>query len=121
MKGNGEAITFGDQVLDKSDYQNVAFMNDGNAMRVIIPVTVDPKGSGKMVPDLKFMEENKELLDLIQKKKNLEDPEVKKNLQKLISLTHSQDCQIQNDLNLILSLMDWLQVRRLKIITSLQN
>ena len=80
MKGNGEAITFGDQVLDKSDYQNVAFMNDGNAMRVIIPVTVDPKGSGKMVPDLKFMEENKELLDLIQKKKNLEDPEVKKKL-----------------------------------------
>lgn len=63
-KGGDYAITFEDQVLNPEDFKDVAFMNDRQATRVILPITRD-ESSGKIVPDLDFMSKHKELIDLI--------------------------------------------------------
>lgn len=76
--GNGYAITFGSTILSSSDMEDVVAMNDGKAVRAIIPVKSE---NGQVVPDLDFIKEHSELMDLINsKKQNMDDPEVQKAL-----------------------------------------
>lgn len=76
--GNGYAITFGGTTLSSADMEDVVAMNDGKAVRAIIPVKDE---NGQVVPDLDFIKEHSELMDLINaKKQNMNDPEVQKAL-----------------------------------------
>ena len=80
LKGGNFAITFGDQVLSAEDMPDIAYVSDGNAVRTILPVKYDEE-THKMVPDLQFLEDNKDLIELINKKQNIKDPEVVKKMQ----------------------------------------
>lgn len=73
-RGGDYAITFGDKELTPEEMQNVVFTNDGKNARVILPIIINE--NGKIVPDLDFIEENKELIDAINSK-GLNSPEVK--------------------------------------------
>lgn len=73
-KGGKYAITFGNQALTSGDTADISFMNDRQATRVILPTTTDAEGN--IVPDLQFVEKNRDLIDMINKK-GLNDPEVR--------------------------------------------
>lgn len=79
-RGGNYAITFGDKVLSDADMQDIAYMNDTQATRVILPITQDIK-TGKIIPDLNFIAENKDIIDLINSKQSMQDPDVIKKLQ----------------------------------------
>lgn len=77
-KGGNYAITFGDQVIDQLNMKDIACLSNRQAIRVILPTTVD-RTTGKIVPDLEFMHNNQELINKINEK-GLQDPEVIKEL-----------------------------------------
>lgn len=76
-KGGSYAITFGDKVLSPEDMQHVVYRNDHKDVRVILPIKV--AATGEIVPDLNFVKENRDLIDLINKN-GINDPQVKKAL-----------------------------------------
>lgn len=79
-KGGDYAVTFGSQVLSDKDMDKVSFMNDQKSVRVILPITRDQL-SGQIVPDLEFVSEHKDIIDLINKHNgNFNDPEIMKAL-----------------------------------------
>lgn len=74
------AITFGDQILQDYDYKNIAYLNDSNAVRALIPVKINDKGDAndrRLVPDFDFMSKHKELMKLIRDTGSLNSPEVR--------------------------------------------
>lgn len=74
------AITFGDQILQNYDYKNIAYLNDSNAVRALIPVKMNDKGDindRRFVPDFEFMSKHKELMKLIRDKGSINSPEVR--------------------------------------------
>lgn len=79
-KGQGYAITFGSQVLDSFDMTNVAYLDDSNAVRVLLPIKYD---QGKIVPDLEFVANNKDVINKLNSKNGQKDPELIKKLQSL--------------------------------------
>lgn len=81
-KGGNWAITFGSQVLKDSDYDDITFSNDQQASRVLLPIKID-ETTQKVVPDLDFLNQHKDLVNFINSKGgNMNDPAVKEALVK---------------------------------------
>lgn len=75
-KSGDYAITFGNQELTDVDMENITFVNDGKAIRTILPVIRNTQG--KLVPDLEFMKNHQDIIDIINSKQgNFNDPSVK--------------------------------------------
>lgn len=75
-KSGDYAITFGNQELTDIDMENITFVNNGKAIRTILPVIRNEQG--KLVPDLEFMKNHQDIIDIINSKQgNYNDPEVK--------------------------------------------
>jgi hypothetical protein len=68
-------VTFGDKILQPNDMKEVVYnVNDGNAVRTLLPVITK---DGKIVPDVDFIKKNSELITLINSKHGkFDDPEV---------------------------------------------
>lgn len=63
-KGGNYAITFGTQILDpNTDYKDIVTLNNGKATRVLLPIKTD--SNGKIIPDLNYATNNKEIIDRI--------------------------------------------------------
>ena len=76
-KGSNYAITFGSQILDPYDLTSVAYIDDANATRVMLPIKYD---QGKIVPDLEFVKNNQDIINALNSQ-NSKDPELIKKLQ----------------------------------------